>query len=583
MATPEVRKPREAPRPRQKSTPPPRKGDGAFVARPRREARGGKPPPRPPLRPESACPGGHPPPRRHPLAVSRGDGAHGRRSLRGSREHRGRTRDTSAYRAATELYAGELLPEDRYEEWADERRGELRSLYISLLVELAAFYEANGEYAPAIEALRKVVAGEGSHEGAHVALMRLFALRGERVGALSQFGELEDALGRLGAEPSAASRRLYEEISDGAFPRDAPESRAWRAEGEGRHNLPLSRASFVGREREMAEVKRSLSMTQLLTLTGTGGCGKTRLAAEVARSLSGAYPGGVWMARLAPLSDGSLVARTVAGILGVREQPGRPMAQTLSEYLRTKDVLLVLDNCEHLVDAAAWLSDELLASCENLRILAPSRESLGVSGEVVWRVSTLTSPEEGESAEGMLRYEAVRLFVDRARGKLPAFELTEANARSVSEVCRRLDGIPLAIELATARMAALAIEQVAERLNDSLNLLALGERAAEGRHRTMRATLEWSHDLLDEWEKTLFRRLSVFAGGWTLEAAEEVGGASVLDPLESLVEKSLVVADAGGNRGMRYRMLEPVRQYAREKLDASGEVEEVRGRHAEYY
>ncbi|MGH3087669.1 MAG: LuxR C-terminal-related transcriptional regulator, partial [Rubrobacteraceae bacterium] len=330
---------------------------------------------------------------------------------------------------------------------------------------------------------------------------------------------------------------------------------------------------------------RSLSMTRLLTLTGAGGCGKTRLAVEAARGLVGAYPDGVWMARFAPVSDGSLVAGTVAAALGVREQPGRPMAVTLSEYLRTKDVLLVLDNCEHVIDEAARLADELLESCGRLRVLATSREALGVSGEVVWRVSTLTSPEEGEPLENLIQSAAVRLFVDRARSKLPTFGVTEANARSVSEVCRRLDGIPLAIELAAARMAVLAVEQVAEKLNDSLNLLALGERTAEPRHKTMRATLEWSHDLLDEKEKTLFHSLSVFAGGWTLEAAEEVGGeaASVLDPLESLVEKSLVAAEVDGERGMRYRMLEPVRQYAREKLDASGEVEEVRGRHAEYY
>ncbi len=501
-----------------------------------------------------------------------------------------RTREIAAYRAAIELYDGDLLPGDLYEAWAEERRGELRVKRLSLLMELAALHEEKEEFGFAIEALRGVVATERGHEEAHVALMRAYALSGERERAVAQYKHLEKRLEELGAKPGAASRRFYEDISAGRFPPARSEvhasENAHRASE--RHNLPNIRTSFVGREREMAEVRRSLAMTQLLTLAGAGGCGKTRLAVEVARDLVGAYPDGVWMARLAPLSDGSLVARTVAGVLGVREQPGRSLTETLSEYLASRQMLLVLDNCEHVIGEAARLADSLLDSCGGLCILATSRETLGVDGEVVWRVSTLTSPEEGEeSVEGVLRYEAARLFVDRVRAKLPAFELTEGNAHAVAEVCRRLDGIPLAIELATARAAALAVEQVADRLNDSLSLLALGNRTAEPRHRTMRATLEWSHDLLEHSEKSLFRRLSVFAGGWTLEAAEEVGGGveggKVLDLLEGLVDKSLVVAEVLPGESMRYRMLEPVRQYAREKLEEGGEVEEIRERHAAFF
>ncbi|MGH3087340.1 MAG: ATP-binding protein, partial [Rubrobacteraceae bacterium] len=355
----------------------------------------------------------------------------------------------------------------------------------------------------------------------------------------------------------------------------------------GPSNLPAPLTSFVGRENETLEVKRLLSMTRLLTLTGAGGCGKTRLAVETARGLVGAYPDGVWLVELAPLSEGT--SQAVAAALDVHEQPNLPLADTLSDHLRRKDLLLVLDNCEHLVDSAARLADTLLGACPKLKILATSRERLGVPGEAVWAVPPLSLPGEDGAPEGLMRCEAVRLFVDRARSRLPAFDLTENNARSVAEVCRKLDGIPLAIELATARMGALAVEQVAERLEDSLGLLTGGGRTTEPRHQTMRATLEWSHGLLDEPEQKLFHRLSVFAGGFSLEAAEEACSGEgierddILDLLSRLVDKSLVIAGAGGGAAPRYRTLEPIRQYALERLEESGEKERVRNRHASYY
>ncbi|MBA3474818.1 MAG: tetratricopeptide repeat protein [Rubrobacter sp.] len=350
----------------------------------------------------------------------------------------------------------------------------------------------------------------------------------------------------------------------------------------------------------MVGVKRSLAMTGVLTLTGTGGSGKTRLALEVARDLVGAYPDGVWLVELAPLSDPELAPQAVAAALGVREQPGRPLAETLSKHLGSKRTLLVLDNCEHLIEACARLVDALLKSCSGLRVLATSREALGVAGETNWPLSPLSLPEEGTSdaerrlppVEELARYESIGLFVDRARSRLPDFELTEENARGVVEVCRKLDGIPLGIELATARLSALAMEQIAARLNDSLRLLTASGRTADPRHRTLRATLAWSYELLDEPEKKLFGRLSVFAGGWTLEAAEEVCSGSgieqddVLDLMSRLVDKSLVVAEAspGEEEVLRCRMLEPVRQYGQERLAARPEeIERVRERHAEYY
>jgi predicted ATPase/DNA-binding SARP family transcriptional activator/DNA-binding CsgD family transcriptional regulator len=512
-----------------------------------------------------------------------------------------RAREPAAYRAAVELYAGELLPEDRYEAWAEERRDALRETLLALLVELAGLYEEREEYGPAIEALRLALAEDPAREEAHRGLMRLYAASGERRRAIAQYEQLEKTLSEgLDAEPGAASRRLHEEILADRY-RSRSESRASKEPaGSSQHNLPNPRTSFVGREREMIGVKRSLAMTGVLTLTGAGGCGKTRLALEVARDLVGAYPDGVWLVELAPLSDPALVPQAVAAALGVREQPGRPLTETLSSHLGSKRTLLVLDNCEHLIYACARLVDALLNSCSGLRVLATSREALGVAGETNWPLSPLALPDTGERlppVEELARYEAIRLFLERARSRLSAFELTAENARDVAEVCRKLDGIPLGIELATARLSALAVEQIVAMLNDSLRLLTTGARTADPRHRTLRATLEWSYELLDEPERKLFGRLSVFAGGWTLEAAEEVcsgdGQDGVLDLLSQLVDKSLVVAEAGAETlhatsprhatSLRYRMLEPVRQYAREKLEESGETERVRERHARHY
>lgn len=510
-----------------------------------------------------------------------------------------RSRETSAYRVALDLYAGDLLPEDRYEPWAEDRRRELRTVYLALLVELAALYEEQGEPGPAIEALQEVVANERTHEEAHSGLIRLYATTGRRQEALLQYHRLQTVLSEdLGAEPEATSRRLREEILADRFPQarsplvGRPPEEPRGAAGE-KHNLPSLRSSFVGREREMVEVKRALAMTGLLTLTGTGGCGKTRLALEVAKDLVGVYADGVWLVELAPLSDPALVPQAVASVLGLREQPGRSLTETLSNHLKSRQQLLVLDNCEHLIDACARLADTLLSSCEHLRILATSREALGVAGEANWPVLPLAVPDAERPApvEGLIRCEAVRLFRDRARSKQPAFSLEHSNARAVARICRKLDGIPLAIELAAARMTALAVDQIAARFEDSLDLLIAGNRTADRRHRTLRATLEWSHRLLSNKERKLFARLSAFSGGWTLEAAEAVGAGSgigedgVLDLLSRLVEKSLVVAEAspGDDGVLRYRMLEPVRQYGRERLEESGEEEQVRERHARYY
>ena len=356
------------------------------------------------------------------------------------------------------------------------------------------------------------------------------------------------------------------------------------------HNLPLELSSFVGREKELAEVKRLLENNRLLTLTGSGGCGKTRLALAVASELVEAFEDGVWLVGLAPLADPALVPQAVASTLGVREQSGRILTEILYAYLRSKKVLLVLDNCEHLIEACAKLSEVLLRSCPQLRVLATSREALGITGEVTWLVPSLTLPDLRHlpAFESLPRYESARLFLERTAAVKPTFVLTEQNAGAVAQICYRLDGIPLAIELAAARTKVLSVEQVADRLDDTFKLLSAGGRTAVPRHRTLHATMDWSHELLPEEERALFRRLSVFAGGFTLEAIELVCGGEgleqdeVLELLSHLVDKSLVMMREEGGEA-RYRLLETVRQYGWEKLSESGEERRVRERHAGHY
>src|SRR5829696_9591750 len=289
--------------------------------------------------------------------------------------------------------------------------------------------------------------------------------------------------------------------------------------------LPFERTSFVGREREVAKIERLLSDRQLLTLCGPGGAGKTRLALAVAQNLIEGFGGDVWWVELASISDSELVPRAVASALGVPEAPELSPTEALVDNLKSRKSILVLDNCEHLVEACADLADILLVTCPDLKLLATSREPLRVAGETNFMVPSLSVPDPGRSpsTEDLAGYEAIQLFVERARAVDSGFALTEGNAAAVARLCDKLDGIPLAIELAAARTKVLTVEQILERLDDPLSLLSSGGRTAAARHRTLRATLEWSFELLDEAEKALFYRLSVFVGGWEQEAAEAVG------------------------------------------------------------
>jgi non-specific serine/threonine protein kinase len=370
-----------------------------------------------------------------------------------------------------------------------------------------------------------------------------------------------------------------------------------------RHNLPVQLTSFVGRERALIDLHDRLRSTHLLTLTGTGGCGKTRLALQVASHSVDDYVDGVWLVELAGGVDPALVDQSVATVAAVREIAGQPLLTTVVAALRSSQLLLVLDNCEHLIEACARLADAILRACPNIRILATSREPLGIAGEVGWRVPSLTiaPAEQPPHPDDLLAGEAVRLFVDRAVAAEPSFGLTEQNAAAVARICRRLDGIPLAIELAARRVTALSVEQIAGRLDQRFLLLSGGNRAGLPRQQTLAATVDWSYNLLSPPERALFDRLSVFAGGFTLEAAETVAGemgedagssppgatgparTDVVDLLTHLVDKSLVVADMEAAGTERYHLLETLRQYAHERLAQRGEREAIGRRHATYY
>jgi predicted ATPase/class 3 adenylate cyclase len=337
------------------------------------------------------------------------------------------------------------------------------------------------------------------------------------------------------------------------------------------HNLPAQLTSFVGREKEIIEIKAMLSSARLVTLTGSGGTGKTRLSLEVGTQELPSFANGVWLIELAPLADPSQIIPAMAQAFGLQEYPFAPLASLVMDYLRDKKILLILDNCEHLIEACARLAGDLLHQCTQLKILVSSREALGIAGEMAYHTPSLADAE------------STRLFVERARTANPKFNLTDSNAASIAQICSRLDGIPLAIELAAARTKLLSPEQIAARLDNRFRLLVGGSRTALPRQQTLRALIDWSYDLLSEEEKQLLRNASVFVGGWTLDAIEAVADdPNVLEHLEQLVNKSLAMTEERENE-MRYFMLETIRQYAREKLFDANQASTARDRHFVYF
>jgi predicted ATPase/DNA-binding SARP family transcriptional activator len=500
--------------------------------------------------------------------------------------------DLAELRAAVALYTGDLLPEDRFEDWATRPREELRERFCDLLVDLAdtaaatAANDAGGaseHEAEAFDALQRALAADPLHERAVRSLMRRHAAMGRRTEALARYEQLRDDLGAAyGTDPDPESRRLYRDLLTGSL--EAAEPAPERA----RHNLAPALTSFVGREREIADVRRLLSGGGLVTLTGVGGAGKTRLAEEAARRLLESYPDGVWVADLVPVADPRLVADTVAAALGLDPAAGADPLRTLVSRLAPRTLLLVLDNCEHLLAACAELAVAVRRGCAGVTLLATSREPLRVPGEVTFRVPSLElpEPEDAGDLDRLGRLASVRLFLDRAHDVRPDFVLEASNTGSIVEICRRLDGIPLALELAAARISHLEPAEIAERLSQALPLL--GRRGQITRHATLRAALEWSHALLSEDEQVLLRRLAVFAGSFSLGSAEQVcadarlPSQDLLDCLGRVVDKSLVQVEHAGPRS-RYRLLETIRQFARERLVAAREVEPLEAAHCRHF
>ncbi|MGI8808906.1 MAG: ATP-binding protein [Acidimicrobiales bacterium] len=488
-----------------------------------------------------------------------------------------------AARRAVSLTAGRFLAGSGGE-WVERRQRVLDELRLDALEVLSAAAAASGQVAVAAEAAEEAISLQPLRESAYVRLADAYDAAGNRAEALRTFERCRRILAEeLGVSPSPTTEAAYLRVLSAD---DSPAMRP--GPGPDPDQLPTSITSFVGREQAIAEVRKGLRSIRLLSLVGVGGVGKSRLALQVAGEVAAEYPEAVWLVELAALGDPSLVAPRVRAVLGAPEVRAEHPAESLVRHLGSSRLLLVLDNCEHVVEACADLADVLLRRCPGLRILTTSRESLGVPGEVVWPVPPLTAPgerDEGAAAEGLLDYEAVRLFLHRAEAVAPDLNVDAATIVDVAAIARRLEGIPLAIELAAAWAKVLSVTEIARRLDDRFRLLVGGPRTAPARHQTLRAALDWSHDSLAPAEAAVLRRLSVFAGGFGLEAAEavcrsdvDVVPIDVLGALCSLFDKSLVLVDRTGE-ATRYRQLETVRQYAADRLAQSDEETGCRRRH----
>lgn len=498
------------------------------------------------------------------------------------------TGDAEQCRVALDLYTGELLPDDRYVDWVLPVRDRLARLHVDVMSVLARHLEVAGDLSGAADLLRRLLAETPLHEPTCRRLMRVYALAGDRSAAAEQFDRFGEVLRRaLGLAPDGATTALAENIAAGRF---APA--AWGPASPAGARLPTNLSmpvsSFIGRERELQELPALIASGRLVTLVGAGGCGKTRLAIEVAGRCLDAHAGGVFMVELAAVARPAEVALETARTLDVREGPDETVADAVARRIGHDHMLLVLDNCEHLASAAAALASVLLGACSRLVVLATSREPLRVPGEVVRRVAPLETPNPAHlpRAERLIMFDAVRLFTERVQALQPNFRVDSTTAADVADVCVRLDGMPLALELAATRVPALSLRGVAQHLDDRFRLLTRGSRAALSRQQTLEATVDWSYDLLEPREQKLFRRLSTFHGPFDLGAAQAVaesaiGRREVVPVLGELVERSMVVAD-GTEGHRRYRLLETMRAYGHAKLRQLDELSDARTDHARW-
>lgn len=548
--------------------------------------------------------------------------------------------------AAVALYQGDFLAgftlsdSPEFDDWQFFHADTVRRELADALEKLVRLHRQRGEYDAAITYARRWLLIDALHEPVHRMLMQLYAWAGQQAAALRQYQECVRLLNEeLGVEPEPETIALFEAIRARRLPEPNVDKVARRQEpvlnatkddkvnedtpltltsvssveptplhpvtASPRHNLPSQATRFIGRTKELSAIDALFfddPTCRLLTLLGPGGIGKTRLALEAATARCAIFADGVWLVELAPLADPALIPQTVTSTLGAPEAPGIPVLTSLSNHLRTKQLLIVLDNCEHLIDACAHLVDTLLRSCPQVRLLVTSRESLAIAGESCLPVPPLAFPDPQQllALDQLPHYEAIGLFLDRAKAVAPDFQITTTNAAALVQLCRWLDGIPLALELAAARIRMLQVEQIAARLDNRFRLLTGGSRSALPRHQTLRALIDWSYDLLADAERIIFQGLATFAGGWTLAAAEALFVASssagpsvpaalsftafeVFDLLSQLVNKSLVIADRRHGAETRYRMLETIRQYAGEKLLAAGHDAPIGQRHLTYF
>ncbi|MGO4104709.1 BTAD domain-containing putative transcriptional regulator [Leifsonia sp. YAF41] len=495
-------------------------------------------------------------------------------------------------REAADLYGGDLLPDLPDADWLTTRRNELRETHREVLVKLGSTV---GRRAPeeALAILTRALESDPLHEGAVRAQMVVLAGMGRRSEALARYERLvEDLLDAFGTDPDARTAGLFRELLTGSPPEERPHQPAEQSGNEDAlGSLPSPLTSFIGRERELVDVERLIGRARLLTLIGAGGSGKTRLALEAAKNVRSGFVDGVWFIDLAGVGESLLVADAVAEVLGLDSGAASNRVQALVDQLRRRSLLLVLDNCEHLLVACAQLVVALLAGSSGVKVMATSREPLHVDGEYTFRVPSLTVPSPiGTDAPDLAELgllPSVRLFVERAAQVRPGFALDPRNVHGVTELCRRLDGMPLALELAAARTAVLEPAEIVQRLGDALSILGAATNGVT-RHQTLRSTLEWSHGLLTKPEQVLLRRLSVFAGGFTLDAVEAVctdpplKQIELLDLLARLVDKSLVISERRA-AGTRYRQLETVRQFCIENLDRAGEAAQLSAAHCAYF